>query len=245
MDEDAINNGGWWICKEVAEITGSIAIQFGEHRFVKALDDGTFTLSAPHPKGEGPAFDEEFSAFIVNESKIYIKSGFGKYLKPESDGVLTGRSEAAGEKESFEPIWQDGKMALSAANGCFVSIDPEDDALVALRKSVGANEVCIIRSNAFRGEVISASAPIEEKIEDLDQVRIIILLHIDKFNKLSQSGRAELRQKIPKIPRQENQDLHRRQEGIEASEGERQAARVASRSTNKDEGRSVLQVTLR
>lgn len=134
VDEDAVNNGGWWICKEISEITGSIALQFGDHRFVKALDDGTFTLSAPHPKSEGPAFDEEFSAFIVNESKIFIKSGFGKYLRPEADGVVTGRSEAAGDKEAFEPIWQDGKMALQANNNCFVSVDEEDDALVAIRK---------------------------------------------------------------------------------------------------------------
>lgn len=181
VDEDAIANGGWWICKEVSEITGSIAIQFGEHRFVKALDDGMFTLSVAHTKGEGPAFDEEFSAFIVNESKIYIKSGFGKYLRPETDGVVTGRSEAAGEKEAFEPIWQEGRMALLAANNCFVSIDEEDNALVALRKAVGANEVCIIRSNAYRGEVISSSAPIEEKIEDLDQVELNYVKKFQKF----------------------------------------------------------------
>ena len=165
----------------MSEITGSIAIQFGEHRFVKALDDGSFTLSTPHPKGEGPAFDEEFSAFIVNESKIYIKSGFGKYLRPEADGVVTGRSEAAGEKEAFEPIWQEGRMALLAANNCFVSIDEEDDALVALRKAVGANEVCVIRSNAYRGEIISSSAPIEEKIEDLDQVELNYVKKFQKF----------------------------------------------------------------
>lgn len=182
VDQDAIDNGGWWICKQVSEITGSIVIQFGDQsRFVKALDDGTFTLSAQHQKGEGPAFDEELSAFIVNENKIYIKSGFGKYLKPESDNVVTGRSEAAGEKEAFEPIWQDGKMALMAANGCFMSIDEEDDALVAIRKVVGANEVCIIRSNAFRGEVISSSAPIEEKIEDLDQVELNYVKKFQKF----------------------------------------------------------------
>lgn len=202
IDEDAVANGGWWSCKQVSEITGSIAIQFGAHRYVKALDDGSFTLSAPHSKGEGPAFDEEFSAFIVNESKIYIKSGFGKYLRPESDNVITGRgtlqssqesnrficnnvitgrSEAAGQKEIFEPVWENGKMALLASNSCFVSIDEEDDALVALRKTAGPNEVCIVRSNAFRGEVISSSAPIEEKIEDLDQVELNYVKKFQKF----------------------------------------------------------------
>ncbi|CRK90435.1 CLUMA_CG004123, isoform A [Clunio marinus] len=197
IDEDAINNGGWWICKEVSEITGSIVIQFGEHRFVKALDDGTFTLSAPHPKGEGPSFDEEFSSFIVNESKIYIKSGYNKYLKPEADGVITGRSDAAGEKEAFEPIWENGKMALLAANNSFVSIDEEDDALVAIRKAVGPNEVCIIRSNAYRGEVVSSSAPIEEKIEDLKQVELNYVKKFQKFQdkriKLCEDDKKELK----------------------------------------------------
>lgn len=117
----------------------------------------------------------------MNDTKIFIKSGFGKYLRPEADGVVTGRSEAAGEKESFEPIWQEGRMALLSSNHCFVSIDEEDDALVALRKAVGANEVCIIRSNAFRGEVISSSAPIEEKIEDLDQVELNYVKKFQKF----------------------------------------------------------------
>jgi protein FRG1 len=172
-------------------------LQFGEHRFVKALDDGSFTLSAPHSKGEAPSFDEEFSAFIVNETKIYIKSGFGKYLRPDSDGVVTGRSEAAGEKESFEPIWENGKMALLAANGCFCAIDPEDDALVALRKAVGANEVCVIRSNAFRGEVISATASIEEKTEDLDQVELNYVKKFQKFQdkkiKINQEDTKELK----------------------------------------------------
>jgi protein FRG1 len=181
VDDDAIDNGGWWTCKAVAEITGSVAIQFGDRRYVKALDDGTFVLSAAHPKGEGPAFDEEFSAFIVNDSKIFIKSGFGKYLRPESDGVITGRSEAAGEKEAFEPIWQDSKMALLSSNHCFVSIDEEDDALVALRKAVGPNEVCVIRSNAYRGEVISSTAPIEEKVEDLNQIELNYVKKFQKF----------------------------------------------------------------
>lgn len=72
-------------------------------------------------------------------------------------------------------------MAILSANGCFVSIDEEDDAFVALRKAVGPNEVCCIRSNAFRGEVISASAPIEEKIEDLDQVELDYVKRFQKF----------------------------------------------------------------
>lgn len=96
VDDDAISHGEWWKCKKLSEITGSIAIEFAEGQYVKSLDDGTFTIGIKHAKGDPPSFDEEFTAFIVNDSKIYIKSGYGKYLKVESNNVITGRSDAAG-----------------------------------------------------------------------------------------------------------------------------------------------------
>lgn len=54
-------------------------------------------------------------------------------------------------------------MALQAANSCFVAIDPEDDAVVALRKSVGEAEVCVIRTCAERELGTEDDAPAEEK----------------------------------------------------------------------------------
>lgn len=60
-------------------------------------------------------------------------------------------------------LFQDGKMALQAANSCFVSIDPEDDAVVALRKSVGEAEVCSIRTCAVRDTNPVNDAPAEEQ----------------------------------------------------------------------------------
>lgn len=80
----------------MSEITGSIAIEFADHQYLKSLDNGTFSIGVKHSKNEPPAFDEELSAFIVNDSKIYIKSGYGKYLRVESNNVITGRSDAAG-----------------------------------------------------------------------------------------------------------------------------------------------------
>lgn len=58
---------------------------------------------------------------------------------------------------------QDGKMALQAANSCFVSIDPEDDAVVALRKSVGESEICSIRTCAVRETSSADEPPVEEQ----------------------------------------------------------------------------------
>lgn len=44
VDNDAIEHGGWWKCKKLSEITGTIAIEFNDRQYVKSLDDGTFIL---------------------------------------------------------------------------------------------------------------------------------------------------------------------------------------------------------
>lgn len=51
VDEDAISNGGWWKVSKFEEITGSVALQFGKRSYIKSLDNGTFTLGAPHDEG--------------------------------------------------------------------------------------------------------------------------------------------------------------------------------------------------
>lgn len=162
MDEDALKHGGWWQAKLPTEITGTVAIQFGDRSYVKALDNGLFTLGPPHRDGEGPSPEEIFTAFPINERKVTFKSGYSKYLKIEKDGMVTGRSEAVGSMEQWEPIFEEGKMALLSELGFFMSIDPEDDACVALRKRVTDLEICKVRSNAPR-ECVEDEEPTEEK----------------------------------------------------------------------------------
>lgn len=65
-----------------------------------------FTLGAPHNQGEGPDPEEIFTAFPINERKVSFKSGYGKYLKIEKDGMVTGRSEAVGSMEQWEPVFE-------------------------------------------------------------------------------------------------------------------------------------------
>ncbi|XP_055596113.1 protein FRG1 homolog [Uranotaenia lowii] len=180
IDQDSQKHGGWWKISKVAEITGSIAIQFGKRSYIKALDNGLFTLGAPHDEGDGPDPEEIFTAVLINEEKVAFKSGYGKYLKAEKDGMLTGRSDAVSALEQFEPVFEEAKMALLAANGCFVSVDPEDDALVAIKKKVGENEICVIRSCAVREQKSSKSVPVEEE-GDLGQVEINYVKKFQKF----------------------------------------------------------------
>lgn len=130
--------------------------------------------------GEGPSPEEILTGIVFNETKIVFKSGYGKYLKVEKDGVITGRSEAIGSQEQFDPVWENGKMALLCANGCFMAIDPEDDALVALKKKAGDNEVLQIRACSVREVVIDDRAA-EEKEEDLSQVEINYVRKFQKF----------------------------------------------------------------
>lgn len=44
--------GGWWKVKNIEEMTGSIAIEFGNQMYVKALDNGLFTLGTLHREGK-------------------------------------------------------------------------------------------------------------------------------------------------------------------------------------------------
>lgn len=55
-----MKHGGWWRITKVLEITGSVAIQFGNRTYVKALDTGLFTLGAPHDEGDG-----KYSKFMI------------------------------------------------------------------------------------------------------------------------------------------------------------------------------------
>lgn len=39
--------------------------------------------------------------------RIALKSGYGKYLGINSEGVVVGRSDAIGSREQWEPVFQD------------------------------------------------------------------------------------------------------------------------------------------
>ena len=52
--EDRARHGGWWSASSHSHITGPIAIEFDDHCYVKALDDGTFTVGTKHDEGGKP-----------------------------------------------------------------------------------------------------------------------------------------------------------------------------------------------
>lgn len=160
-NQDKINHGNWAEAKLVSEISGPVAIEFGSQTYVTAMDNGLFTLGPPHDEGDGPLPEEILTAIIVSETRIALKSGYGKYLGVDKDGTIVGRSDAIGPLEQFEPVFQDNKLAILASTGCFISIRDEDDSLVAKNRTAGPNELVKIRLNAVEN--------MEEEIDKLDE----------------------------------------------------------------------------
>jgi len=159
---DCEQHGGWWACEKYHEVSGPLAIQFPTGCYMKAMDNGKFVLGPPHGDGEPPAPEEILMALKCGEGKISLKSGYDKYLRLSKSGHLAGVSDAVGALEQFQPVWQDGRTALLAPNGKFLSVD-EDDLIIADKHAVGDMEVVRIRSNKEKEDINKKTIPEEER----------------------------------------------------------------------------------
>ncbi|XP_076632790.1 FSHD region gene 1 [Colletes latitarsis] len=193
-DKDILTHGGWWKATQVSEVTGTVAIEFGNHTYMKALDNGLFTLGAPHDEGEGPSPEEILTAFPIGETKIALKSGYGKYLGVDKKGVVVGRSDAVGMIEQWEPIFQDNKLAILNSNSCFVSLTDEDD-IVCQTKTAGPSEFCTIRSITQKAQDPNKDVPKEEQ-GSLQDVEVNYVRKFQKFQdkklRINKADRTEL-----------------------------------------------------
>lgn len=160
--QDLMDHGSWWPISKFDDITGSVAIELSPYCYIQALDNGLFTLGAPHQKGEGPAPEEILTAIKVNDTKVAFKSGYGKYVRVNADGLVVGRSDAIGSMEQWEPVFQDGQLAILGCNDCFISCNDDGD-IVATSKKAEANEILKLRSNAHRDHLPTEGLPTEEQ----------------------------------------------------------------------------------
>jgi protein FRG1 len=164
-----MSSGNWFPIEKFEQITGQIAIEISPYQYVRALDNGLFILGAAHSPGEQPDPEEIITA-IRCSTQIALKSGYNKYLSVDSKSRLVGRSDAIGPREHFEPVFQDKKLALLGANGCFLSADEDNEELpyiLAKRATAGAQEMVKIRTNidpeAVRREQAAKATADEEK----------------------------------------------------------------------------------
>lgn len=166
---DSEKHGGWWLAKKFDDISGNTAIEMGDMRYLAAQDNGRFKLGPPRDEGEEPDPIEILTAVKVNETKIALKSGYGKYLSIDPDDGVIGRAEAIGAREQWEPVFQEGRMALNGSNNCFLSYDDDGD-IVCNSKKAGESEMLKIRLNANIESDPFADIPIEErgKIKDAE-----------------------------------------------------------------------------
>ncbi|CAF4799971.1 protein FRG1 homolog isoform X1 [Pieris napi] len=194
IDDDLEKHGNWWKVEKIEDLTGPISIEFGNLSYISALDNGLFTLGAPHNEGEGPSPEEIFTAFPAGENKFALKSGYGKYLGISKDGVVIGRSDAVGPMEQWEPVWQDGKTAILSSLNKFVCVNNEDDSIVAIRVSATNQEFCNIRSN--RSKVVQKVVVPEEE-GNLAEVEVNYVKKFQKFQdkklRINDAGVVELK----------------------------------------------------
>uniref|UniRef100_T1JA96 Protein FRG1 homolog n=1 Tax=Strigamia maritima TaxID=126957 RepID=T1JA96_STRMM len=164
-DEDVANHGGWWTVSKNEEVTGAISIELGPQCYIRALDNGLFTLGAPHQPGEGPLPEEVLTAVKINDTKFALKSGYDKYLKVDHEDMVVGRSDAIGPLEHWEVVFQEGKMAIQGSNNCFLSCN-EDADIVCQSKVAGDDEVLKVRCSTGRDDKKSDSNADEERGKD-------------------------------------------------------------------------------
>lgn len=166
---DSEQHGNWFQVAKFEQFTGSICLEFSPYQYVRALDNGNLILGAPHSQGEGPDQEEIFVAVRVSPTHVAIKSGYNKYLTIDSHRKIVGYSDAIGLKEQFEPVFQQEKLAILAPNGCFISIDEDNELPYMIAKSTTANkgEFVKVRTNInpemTRLERLSKEIPDEEK----------------------------------------------------------------------------------
>ncbi|XP_071787245.1 protein FRG1-like [Asterias amurensis] len=160
---DAESHGGWWAIRNFDEITGDVVIEMAPNAFIFAQDTGMFTLGAPHTNSqEGPAPPEQLTAIRLSDTKIALKTGFDKYISVDYEKRVIGRSDAIGPREQWEPVFEDGKLALMGCNSCFMSCNEQDD-IVASSSTAGPAEMMKIRSCAPLIKKKKDTTPAEDK----------------------------------------------------------------------------------
>ncbi|KAH3832463.1 protein FRG1-like isoform X2 [Dreissena polymorpha] len=186
-------HGGWWTVSKFGQVTGNVCIELADRRYMFAKDNGRFVLGPQREAGPEP--EEILTAVKIDETKVAFKSGYDQYISVDSGNTVVGRSVAIGTKEQWEPVFQEGEMALNGCNGCFLSAD-EDDDIVCINKTVGDREKIHIRCNLSLEVDPKAAIPVEER-GSLKEAEINYVKKFQSFQdrhlKISSEDRTQLK----------------------------------------------------
>ena len=72
-----------------------------------------------------------FTVVHVSENKIALKTGYGRYVSVNSAGELTGRAEAIGLRETWDPVFEDVSICLLCSE---------------VKVAIVGSELCLTRS---------------------------------------------------------------------------------------------------
>ena len=66
--------------------------------------------------GEGPQAGEVFCVVRVGETKVALKSAYGRYVSVSTSGELAGRVEAVGPREQWEFVFEEVSLIIYAVS---------------------------------------------------------------------------------------------------------------------------------
>ena len=135
--------GRWRPVTNFEDVVGPVSFRTYTGGFLVANEEGNFCTT--QRTDEEPGNFEQFSLVVISENRVTIRSPFNRYLGIDASGRVTGRSEAAGVREQFEPVFEEGKLALLASNQRFLSFSTEDDVIASEGELTAVSEKAKLR----------------------------------------------------------------------------------------------------
>jgi len=182
-DDDAQDHGGWWQIKSFDHLNGgNVAVQLYNTSYLFARDNGTLVCGDPHHESDyGPAEEEVYTMIKISNTKVALKSGYGKYISVNAMGNVVARSEAVGPQEQLEVVIEDEKVALQGHNGYFLTITDGQE-VKALSSTAKEKEIVSLRTNISRAKKKKVN---EEDVCDVRELEIKHVKNSQSFSKFS------------------------------------------------------------
>ena len=123
-----LRHGLFWQVLKAEVLVGNVLIESDSQGYVNAVDDGTVSVAPPSDNPLAmPEPTEVFTVVKVSETRVAIKSAFGRYCSVATEsGDLTARAEAMGMLEMFEAVFhgEEGLISFRGSNKKYLTANP-------------------------------------------------------------------------------------------------------------------------